>query len=125
MPRNPRLRVVLCRGCCCGTRRAKASGFDHRAQARALELAVAGNPDAELRTVDCLDFCARANVVVVSGAASTGRPTWLGDMLDPRATQELCEWIAAGGVDDLPALLAAHEMDPRRPTGTTRRRRSS
>lgn len=124
MAKKARLRVVLCRGCCCGTHQAQAPGFDHRAQVRALKGAVAKNPNAELKTVDCLNHCSRANIVVVSGARSTRRPTWLGDMVEPEATQQLCDWIASGGDDDLPPIVAQHEMDPREPEPTTMRHRS-
>jgi predicted metal-binding protein len=123
MAKKARLRVVLCRGCCCGTHQAQDPDFDHRAQARSLTGAVAQNPNAELKTVDCLNHCSRANIIVVSGARSTRRPTWLGDMVEPQATKELCDWIASGGDDDLPELVAAHQMDPREPEDSTRHRK--
>lgn len=113
MTKKSRLRVVLCRGCCCGTPHAEAPGFDHRAQLRAIKSAVSNNPNAELKTVSCLNHCSRANIVVLSGARALRRPTWLGDMVEPETNKELCAWIASGGLDKLPEALAAHEMDPR------------
>jgi predicted metal-binding protein len=68
MARKNRLRVVVCRGCCCGTYHAQAPGFDHQAQLRALKSAIQKNRNAELKTVSCLDHCSRANIVVLSGA---------------------------------------------------------
>lgn len=121
MAKRSRLRVLLCRGCCCGTQRAQAPDFDHPAQLRALRAAVAGNPDAELKTVSCLDHCSRANIVVLSGGRALRRPAWLGDMVEPQVTKELCAWISAGAKDALPAAVAAHRMDPRESRPKTRR----
>jgi predicted metal-binding protein len=120
MAKKTRLRVVLCRGCCCGTPNAEAPGFDHRAQLRAIKGAIANNPDAELKMVSCLNHCSRANIVVLSGARALRRPTWLGDMVEPQANKELCAWIASGAQDDLPDTVAAHQMDPREPEYSTR-----
>lgn len=120
MAKRSRLRVVLCRGCCCGTRYAQAPGFDHHAQVRALKAAVKRNPQAELRTVSCLNHCSRANIIVLSGGRALRRPTWLGDMVEPQATNELCAWISAGATDSLPKAVAAHEMDPREPESSAR-----
>lgn len=120
MAKRSRLRVVLCRGCCCGTYYAQAPDFDHSAQLRALNAAVKSNADAELKTVSCLNHCSRANIVVLSGGRALRRPTWLGDMVEPQATRELCAWISSGARDALPKAVAAHEMDPREPESSAR-----
>lgn len=120
MAKRSCLRVVLCRGCCCGTPHAQAPGFDHPAQLRALKAAVKSNAEAELKTVSCLNHCSRANIVVLSGGRALRRPTWLGDMADPQATKELCAWISSGARDALPKAVVAHEMDPREQQSTTR-----
>lgn len=120
MAKNSRLRVILCRGCCCGTHHAQAPDFDHKAQLRAIKSAVSTVPNAELKTVSCLNHCSRANIVVLSGARSLRRPIWLGDMVEPQTNKELCAWIASGGHDELPAAVAAHEMDPREPEQSIR-----
>lgn len=46
--------MLLCRGCCCGTR-VKHPKVDHETQERRLETAADSHPGAALRVVDCLD----------------------------------------------------------------------
>lgn len=120
MAKRSHLRVVVCRGCCCGTYRAQAPAFDHSAQVRALKAAVQRHVHAELRTVSCLDHCSRANIIVLSGGRALRRPVWLGDMVEPQAMKELCAWISSGASDPLPAAVVAHEMDPRERESSTR-----
>ncbi|MGI5487922.1 hypothetical protein [Microtetraspora malaysiensis] len=100
-------RIVVCRGCCCGSSR-KVPQFDHDAQVRRLAEV------AEVRITDCLDVCEQANVVVVrpspAGRAAGGRPVWLGLVNQPEAADDIAEWIRAGGpgLAELPAVLGLH-----------------
>ena len=110
--------VLLCRGCCCGTR-AKHPRVNHDAQQRALEDAAADHPGVKLRVVDCLDECARSNVAVIRRPAEprNTRDTWLGGLIGQRATSELASWIRSGAGDPLPPALAAlrfRRIEPRR-----------
>lgn len=86
-------RIVVCRDCCCGT--AKVSGVDHAAQMARLR------SEAPVRVSECLDVCDQANVVVVqpssAGRAAGARPVWLGLVNDPRATEDIADWVRAGG----------------------------
>ncbi|MCW2607590.1 MAG: hypothetical protein JWO60_2283 [Frankiales bacterium] len=95
-----RTTVLLCRGCCCGTSRA----FDHLAQEDAL-LAV---PDADVRVVDCLDECDRANVAVVRRPhlPRKERDLWLGGLTTARATAALVDWLQDGAAGAPPKELA-------------------
>ncbi|ROQ70284.1 hypothetical protein EDD93_4803 [Streptomyces sp. 840.1] len=108
-------RVVVCRDCCCGT--AKVRG-DHAAQtARLREI-------APVRTSECLDLCEQANVIVVQpsavGRAAGARPVWLGLVNDPDATEDIADWVRAGGpgVADRPGILDLYLIDPPRRVGT-------
>jgi GNAT superfamily N-acetyltransferase len=65
-----RCAVTVCRGCCCGTP-ASVPHLDHEAQLTDLRTTLAGV--AAVRRVDCLDACARANVVVVVQPSAEGR----------------------------------------------------
>ena len=100
-------RVVLCRGCCCGTA-SKHPDVDHAQQAELLRHA----PGVDLAVTGCLGNCERSNTVVVpsrAGRAAGGRVTWLGRVLDPELTRALTEWVAAGGpgLAEVPPALAA------------------
>jgi predicted metal-binding protein len=113
--------VLLCRGCCCGTR-AKHPQVDHEAQEQLLETAAEQHPGVELRVVDCLDECDRSNVAVLRrpGAPARERDTWLGGLLTDRAGTALAGWLAAGGDGPLPDALSGlrfRHAPPRRRRG--------
>jgi predicted metal-binding protein len=103
---GPAAVVLLCRGCCCGTR-AKHPRVDHDDQQLTLEDAAAAHPGVELRVVDCLDACERSNVAVLRwpGAPAKERDTWLGGLLTKKATAALAEWLRDGGAAELPVPL--------------------
>ena len=117
-PDRPGTVVLLCRGCCCGTRN-KHPKVDHDSQERVLIEAAGTQPGLDLRVVDCLDECDRSNVAVLRrpGAPTRERNTWLGGLLDERATTALAEWIAEGGVGPLPDAVSGlrfRHVPPRR-----------
>ncbi|RLL66673.1 (2Fe-2S) ferredoxin domain-containing protein [Streptomyces sp. Z26] len=99
-------RVTVCRDCCCGT--AKVRGVDHAAQTARLRREV------PVRISECLDVCEQANVIVVQpsaeGRAAGGRPVWLGLVNQEAATDDVVEWVRAGGpgVVPLPDILDLH-----------------
>ncbi|WP_327179912.1 (2Fe-2S) ferredoxin domain-containing protein [Streptomyces sp. NBC_01335] len=103
-------RVVVCRDCCCGSR--KVTGVDHAAQTDRLR------EEAPVRISDCLDVCDQANVVVVQpsteGRAAGARPVWLGLVNDPGATEDIASWIRAGGpgVAPCPEILDLYTFEP-------------
>ncbi|MYW63003.1 hypothetical protein GTY65_02760 [Streptomyces sp. SID8379] len=104
-------RVVVCRDCCCGS--AKVTG-DHAAQtARLREI-------APVRVSECLDVCDQANVIVVqpstAGRAAGARPVWLGLVNDRDATEDIAEWVSAGGpgVAPCPEILDLYTFTPPR-----------
>ncbi|MFF3956720.1 (2Fe-2S) ferredoxin domain-containing protein [Streptomyces sp. NPDC001890] len=109
-------RVVVCRDCCCGTVKVNA---DHAAQtARLREI-------APVWISECLDVCEQANVVVVqpsaAGRAAGARPVWLGLVNDPAATEDIADWVRAGGpgVAARPEILDLYLIDPPRRVGTS------
>ena len=112
----PRLTVLLCRGCCCGTTQ-KHPSTDHDGQEQQLRTAVEADDGLALRVVECLDECDRSNVVVLRGA--TGRPaerdTWLGGVLGERATAALAGWLADGAHGALPPPVAGLRFRHLRP----------
>ncbi|MGF1427582.1 (2Fe-2S) ferredoxin domain-containing protein [Kitasatospora sp. LaBMicrA B282] len=114
--REGRCTVSVCRGCCCGT--PKVSGIDHAAQLVDLRAGLAGV--AEVRPVDCLDACDRANVIVVQpspqGRRAGGRPVWLGFVNDADAARDITAWVAAGGpgLVDPPDILELYSFSPSR-----------
>lgn len=116
---GPEAVLLLCRGCCCGTR-SKHPRTDHDAQVEALEAAAAAAPGVELRVVGCLDACERSNVAVLRRPAAPRRErdTWLGGLLSERATEALAAWLGAGAAGGLPgpvgALRFRHAPPPRR-----------
>ncbi|MEV0241204.1 (2Fe-2S) ferredoxin domain-containing protein [Streptomyces sp. NPDC050674] len=103
-------RVVVCRDCCCGTR--KIRGVDHAAQTDRLREV------APVRVSDCLDVCDQANVIVVQpsteGRAAGGRPVWLGLVNDQAATEDVVSWVRAGGpgVAPVPEILDLYVFSP-------------
>ncbi|WLQ37752.1 (2Fe-2S) ferredoxin domain-containing protein [Streptomyces castrisilvae] len=108
-------RVVVCRDCCCGTVKVDA---DHAAQtARLREI-------APVRISECLDVCDQANVVVVQPSAAAraagARPVWLGLVNDPAATEDIVEWVRAGGpgVAARPEILDLYVIAAPRRVGT-------
>ncbi|MCW2814971.1 MAG: hypothetical protein JWN84_2426 [Nocardioides sp.] len=106
-PGTPRLTVMLCRDCCCGSP-GKHPATDHDAQRAAIEDLAAA--DVRVRTVECLDECDRSNVVLVRDhrLPSRLRDTWLGGVLEPRLTESLCDWVAEGG--PLPPALRSRQF---------------
>ncbi|MGW4194685.1 hypothetical protein [Streptomyces sp. NPDC005004] len=88
--------------------------MDHAAQTARLRAEV------PVRVSECLDACERANVVVVqpsgAGRAAGGRPVWLGLVNDPAATEDIVEWVRAGGpgVAPLPEILGLYACPPPR-----------
>ncbi|BCJ76440.1 hypothetical protein CS0771_59840 [Catellatospora sp. IY07-71] len=108
-------RVVLCRGCCCGTT-GKHPDIDHQQQADQL----ADAAGVALLITGCLGNCERSNTVVVlpspAGRAAGGTVTWFGRILDPALTKAVADWVARGGpgLAELPELLGAHVQPPGR-----------
>ncbi|ASU84839.1 hypothetical protein CDO52_20380 [Nocardiopsis gilva YIM 90087] len=105
---------MVCRGCCCGTKK-KRPGVDHKGQLERLS----GLEDHEGRQVPvrvskCLGICFKANVVVVQpsaqGRAGGGRPVWLGEFTEDRLIDDLDDWIFEGGpgIAPVPESLEPH-----------------
>ncbi|MFJ8629677.1 (2Fe-2S) ferredoxin domain-containing protein [Streptomyces sp. NPDC093568] len=105
-------RVVVCRDCCCGT--PKVPGVDHAEQSARLA------ENVPVRISDCLDVCEHANVIVVqpstAGRAAGARPVWLGLVNDPDATEDIIDWVRAGGpgVAPCPDVLDLYTFTPPR-----------
>jgi predicted metal-binding protein len=93
--------LLLCRGCCCGTT-AKVPRLDHEAQEDALK-----GSGVEVRVVDCLDECDRANVAVLRrpGLPRRERDLWLGGLTTERATDALVAWLDEGATGTPPREL--------------------
>nr|WP_208870618.1 (2Fe-2S) ferredoxin domain-containing protein [Streptomyces griseochromogenes] len=114
-------RVVVCRDCCCGS--TKVTGVDHAGQTARLRAEV------PVRISACLDVCEQANVIVVqpsaAGRAAGGRPVWLGLVNDPHATEDITDWVRAGGpgIAPLPEILDLYAFTPPRLSAATRDRR--
>ncbi|MDT0301217.1 (2Fe-2S) ferredoxin domain-containing protein [Streptomonospora wellingtoniae] len=94
-------RLIVCRGCCCGTTE-KRPGVDHEGQLKRLSgLRDGAGRDVPVRTSTCLGPCFQANVVVVQpsteGREGGGRPVWLGEFTEDRLIDDLDDWIRAGG----------------------------
>ena len=119
---SPSMIVMLCRGCCCGTRH-KHPKVDHEGQEQALEFAAGAQPGVELRLVDCLDECDRSNVAVLrrTDVPSRERDTWLGGLLTVRATAALAGWLADGAEGPLPTTLASLRFKHLPPRGRRRK----
>ena len=98
------VRVLLCRGCCCGTER-KHPTTDHDGQI------VAISSVARTRVVDCVDRCAHSNVVIVR--PGDGSSVWLGGINDAALTDAVCEWLADGAPQPPPPDLRSRVLIPR------------
>jgi predicted metal-binding protein len=109
--------VTVCRGCHCGTSTVVPQ-LDHAAQLDELRGRLDGM--ASVRTVDCLDLCERANVIVIqpspTGRRVGGRPAWLGQVNDPEAAAQVVAWIRDGGPGQAgqPDALARYALRPPR-----------
>jgi hypothetical protein len=86
---------MLCRHSCCGST-AKHPDTDHNAQRRSLEFMT--EPGLRVRVVDCLDECARSDVVLVRrhGRHRSGRDVWLEQVLTATDNSELPAWLRDG-----------------------------
>ncbi|MEM7275783.1 MAG: hypothetical protein AAF547_22095 [Actinomycetota bacterium] len=98
---NPR--VLICRGCCCGSDR-KHPDLDHDRQVAAISAV------AHTRVVDCVDECSYSNLVIVR--PEPGQSIWLGRLNSPLLTEELCEWLDAGAPQPLPPVLEVFSFEP-------------
>ena len=103
-------RIVVCRDCCCGT--LKVTGVDHTAQTERLRAV------APVRVSACLDVCDQAHVIVVQPSAEArdagARPVWLGLVNDAAATEDIADWVRAGGpgTAPLPEILDLYVFRP-------------
>jgi hypothetical protein len=118
--------LVVCRGCCCGTRR-KHPQVDHDGHLAQLRTAEAESAGAfAVRTTDCLGPCGRANVIVVQpstrGRLAGGRALWLGWALDNDLLDLVISYARAGGpgIAEIPAALDLHRTEPPRLAAATR-----
>ena len=89
-------RVLICRGCCCGSER-KHPAVDHDGQIVAISAL------ARARVVNCVGECAHSNVVIVR--SGEGPSVWLGGINNPAITSVLCEWLDVGASQPLPRVL--------------------
>ena len=116
--RRDTARIVVCRGCCCGTPR-RHPDVDHHAHLATLRR----TRDRTGRTMPvfvsgCLGPCAEGNIIVIhpsaSGRRRGARPIWLGFINDDQAISELTGWLAAGGpgIIPIPATLEFHRITP-------------
>jgi len=109
--------VVVCRGGDCGSRR-KHPDVDHGAQLTAFRDGTAGS--ARVIPSKCLDACEHSNVVVVlpseAGGAAGATPVWIGEVNDTAVTNDIVEWVNAGGpgVAPDPTLVSIQEFRPTR-----------
>lgn len=112
-----RTTVVVCRGGDCGSRR-KHPDVDHGAQLEAFRSLVPR--DVAVVPSKCLDACEHSNVVVVmpgdEGEAAGAGPVWIGDVNDQAVTDDIIEWVAAGGpgIAAEPTLVAIQAFRPTR-----------
>lgn len=104
---RPSPRVLVCRGCCCGSTR-KHPEIDHEEQV------VAISSVARTRVVDCVDECSHSNLVIVR--PRPGESIWLGSLNSDTLTDELCDWLDASAPMPLPANLEALAFERRRRT---------
>ncbi len=114
--------IIVCRGCCCGTR-AKHPGIDHAGQLQRLRDETAGV--AQIRISRCLDACEQSNMVVVApssaGRAAGAQAVWLQHVLDDEAMTDIALWVRDGGpgVADPPGTLDLYLFAPSRRLRTT------
>jgi hypothetical protein len=90
-------RVIVCRGCCCGTVR-KHPEVDHDRQRDVLSLA-AEKGGGRLVVSDCLKRCEVSNVIVLR---LRGEIVWLGGVLSTEATESLSRWLELGAPEPMP-----------------------
>ena len=109
-------RVVVCRGCCCGST-TKRPHVDHAAVLARLERSADAHPRAmRIRTSECLGPCEHADVVVVvpspEGRRRGGRPVWFG-LMEEHVLDELTAWVVDGGpgVAPIPDLLELNRVE--------------
>jgi hypothetical protein len=123
-PEQDAVTVLVCRDCCCGTRR-KHPDVDHDAQLEAMEAAVERAGVGRVRVVGCLDVCERSNVVVLRwNHGEQSQTVWLGEVLHRRRVEALCGWLAAGGPRSAPlpsALALARFVPPPKSARTVER----
>ncbi len=101
----------ICRGCCCGT--SKHSEVDHEGQLARLKDSVASVAGARLIVVDCVDECAKSNVVVIRDRQRGRRKdNWLGKVLRTEETEALATWVQAPDRSQLPAVLERLRFSP-------------
>jgi hypothetical protein len=100
---GPLPRVLICRGCCCGSTR-KHPDIDHEAQTAAISSV------SQARVVDCVGECSFSNLVVVR--PKPGQSVWLGRLNSDLLTQELCAWLEAGAPLPLPPVLEVFSFTP-------------
>jgi hypothetical protein len=107
---------VVCRGGDCGSQQ-KHPGTDHRGQLQRFREALG----RDLVVSRCLDACEHSNVVVAVPGTSRERagaePVWIGEVLDQESTEDILEWIRAGGPDDpaeQPTLVQIKQFPPTR-----------
>lgn len=112
-PYDPTVTVMLCRGCCCGSA-TKHPSTDHAAQQHRLE--EVADDEVRVRVVDCIDRCARSNVVLVRERLAPGRrrDTWFGGVHYRAQTEALAAWVASGRPAELPSVLAPLRIPPPR-----------
>ncbi|MFG1955065.1 hypothetical protein [Micromonospora sp. NPDC048830] len=107
--------MTVCRDCCCGSAR-KHPEVDHDAQLRHLRDTLPA--PHRVRVSTCLDLCAQSNVLVVHPSRAArragARPVWFGLVLDGAITEDIVEWVGAGGpgVAPLPAVLELSVVSP-------------
>jgi predicted metal-binding protein len=111
-------RLVVCRGCCCGTTR-KHPGIDHGSRlARLRQTRDRTGRRVPVLVTECLGPCAEGDIIVVhpcQAARRTGtRPVWLGLLNDDDAIDLLTTWVADGGpgVAVMPDALELHRIRP-------------
>lgn len=99
--------VVVCRGGDCGSRR-KHPETDHLGQLEQVRRGTASS--AVVATSKCLDACEHSNVIVVIPGKRAARvdpaPVWVGTVNSPEVTQDLVDWITAGGPAVVPAPVS-------------------
>ncbi len=101
---DSRPRVLVCRGCCCGSEQ-KHPDVDHDEQIAEISSV------ARTRVVDCVDECTYSNVVVVR--PRPGESVWFGRLNSAVLTRELRNWLDAGAPRPLPPILDVFSFEPR------------